>query len=54
MSEGKKTTARTSCCNIHNATTPAKIELITAEILASAWVHPNGCQQQREDAMLKI
>jgi hypothetical protein len=34
---GKKVTARTSCCNIHNATTPATEELTTAETLARAW-----------------
>jgi hypothetical protein len=34
----KKATARTSCCNIHNATTPATEEPTTSETLASAWV----------------
>jgi hypothetical protein len=32
----KKATARTSCCYIHNVTTPPTIELTTAETLASA------------------
>jgi hypothetical protein len=35
---GKKATARTSCCNFHNATTPATEEPTTAETLARAWV----------------
>ncbi len=34
MGAGKKATARTSCCNIHNATTPATEEPTTAETLA--------------------
>ncbi len=38
MGAGKKATARTSCCNILNATTPATKEPTTAEILAKAWV----------------
>jgi hypothetical protein len=44
----KKAIARTSCCNIHNATTPVTIELTTAETLASAWMHQHGCQQQQK------
>ncbi len=36
MGAGKKATARTSCCNFHNATTPATEEPTTAETLASA------------------
>jgi hypothetical protein len=43
----KKATARTSCCNIHNAN-PATMELTTAETLACAWVHQHRCQQQRK------
>ncbi len=35
---GKKATSRTSCCNIHNATTPATEEPTTAETLSRAWV----------------
>jgi hypothetical protein len=38
MGAGKKATVRTSCCNIHNATTPVTEEATTAEILAKAWV----------------
>jgi hypothetical protein len=34
----KKATARTPCCNFHNATTPATEEPTTAETLGSAWV----------------
>jgi hypothetical protein len=34
--DGKNATARTSCCNIHNAPTPATEEPTTSETLASA------------------
>jgi hypothetical protein len=37
MGAGKKATARTTCCNIHIATTPATEEPTTAETLARAW-----------------
>ncbi len=33
---------------MHKGRTPTKIELTTAEKLASAWVHQHGCRQQRK------
>jgi hypothetical protein len=38
MGTGKKATARTSCCNIHNTTTPTREEPTTSETQASTWV----------------
>jgi len=38
MGTGKKATARTSCCNIHNATTPGTEEPTTSETQANTWV----------------
>jgi hypothetical protein len=38
MGTGKKATARTLCCNINNAPTPATEEPTTSETQASAWV----------------
>jgi hypothetical protein len=46
MGAGKKATAKTSCCNIHNATTPVSEEPTAAEILARAWVQEHVCQQE--------
>jgi hypothetical protein len=46
--EKKQQQGHYACCNIHNASTPATIDLTTAETLVNAEVHQHGCQQQRE------
>ncbi len=42
-----KATERTSCCNIHNATTPATVEPTVAETLATAWRPPRTWVKRR-------
>ncbi len=48
MAAGKKATARISCCNIHNAITPAAVKPTTGETLTSAWVPARAWVKTRE------